>query len=126
METMSEQAAAVYEVGQALLRESPIKLETLEKHFYQQYVEGCTSILVDIDAALLEKADTFNVRDIKAPSELVAQHEESKPLPDPQAPLELAQDEFEFNLKQAKYDMDVYRVWSITQTRLRWGFLWLF
>ena len=116
MELMSERAAAVYETGQELLREIPITPAKLKEKYYDRYETGCNRIEVDISAALLEKNEKFNIRDIGVLAELILDHQATRPVTIPALLGQgLAQDEFDFSVKQIAYDKEVYRVhWAKT------------
>ena len=80
--------------------------------FYKRYTEGCPIIETDVSAAVMEKKDGFNVRDISVIREIIDDHMCDRPITiDTSKKLELERDEFELFLKQANYDMDVFRVW---------------
>lgn len=64
-------------------------------------------------AALLDKSDKFNVREVTILSQLIDAHHCSKPIAQATTTTaEIDQDRFTLALKQARYDCDVFDVWQ--------------
>ena len=111
MEVLAERAAAVWHCGQELMKEVPIPEALITERYYKRYAEGDTSIETDIIAGLIEKTDQFDIRDIAVLHALIGEHQTHKPVQMSVTSLaEIDNDRFHLELKQAQYDMEVYRV----------------
>ena len=72
---------------------------------------GDQGIHTDIVAALLDKADRFNIRDITVINDMILEHHQAKPVGGPTtSAAEIDVDKFALAMKQAQYDISVYTV----------------
>lgn len=116
MELLAERASCVWHLGQELQKEVPITPEVLREKFYAKYENGDTAIETDVIAALLEKSDNFHIRDIGALCSIMDAHNAAMPTQGgPSSMIELDQDKYALAIKQAKYDIEVFRVFISSQ-----------
>ena len=72
MEKLAERAAAVYHCGQEVLQLVPAcTIALIEKYIYNPYIVGEGGLHVEMTGAILEKSDTFNLRELTAVKELI-------------------------------------------------------
>ena len=114
VESSSEIAAAVHAIGQETMLEAPIEKSVIETQFYDKFVDGSASILVDIECALLEKKESFHVREISAIKEILDAHGMAAPVHNSleEKTLQLDEDEYALTMKKAEYDIQCFEVWK--------------
>jgi hypothetical protein len=111
MITVAERAAAVWNLGQELMAQFPIKPETVKERFYKAWIQGEHSIETDIESALMDKSDRFDLRDLSIFRTLIDEHMLNKPTASSSTHLqELETDQFNLAMKQAEYDITAMRV----------------
>ena len=113
VEAVSMRAAACWHLGQELLTTVPVSAAKLQEAWYDNFAQGDGSVSDEIQAILLDKPASFNIRtDIPTLQRLVEELAFSKPVgATPEAELAIVVDRFNLLLKQLDYDVTVWQTW---------------
>ena len=119
LEKMAERAAVIHQCGQELLKSIPNSTEKqIEDYLYTPYTRGASGIEVEFSAAILEKSDAFNLRDVSAVKELInsvvgGDTDASKQVDNQLAmATEIEVDTFNLCMKQIGHDVERLRAWQ--------------
>ena len=114
LEGMSESAAAVWHIGKELQASVAIPDEVLQREWYEPWARGSDHIDVEVQAALLDKSDSFSVtQHIPTLKKLVDSHVLAAPVQAPPAQAETIEvDNFNLVMKKLKYDVTVFETWE--------------
>ena len=114
VEATSQRAALCYHLGQELLQQVPIPLKKLEEAWYQNFCSGDGNVDQELEAALLDKATSFNVAaDIQTLKSLVEEMNYTRPMAvTAEAEQALALDKWHYVEKQLEFDMAAFEVWK--------------
>ena len=116
MEAAAEKAAALTSMINEFSALHPIPQDVLREKILKEWARGSDRIEVELNAALLDKADTFEIA-VHMPSfkALLDNHLVAAPVSSStEASLRdaLKQDEFDHTLKKLDYDIQVFKVWQ--------------
>ena len=119
MEKFAERAAVVHQCGQELCQSIPNCTAALvDKYIYEAYIKGTAGIQVEFAGAILEKSETFNLREISAVKELVRElsgsvnNANTSVLDNLQRSTEIEVDTFQLCMKQIQHDIMLMEVWK--------------
>jgi hypothetical protein len=113
VEAVSMRAAACWHVGQELLTTVPVCAAKLKENWYDNFANGEGPVNDELQAVLLDKPASFNVRtDIPTLQRLADELSFSKPVgATPEAELTIVVDRFNLLIKQLNYDVTVWQTW---------------
>jgi hypothetical protein len=119
MEKGAERASAVYAIGQEVLQSiMNSTVEMVERFLYKPYKANAMGIEVEVNAAILEKLEIFNIRELSAVKDIINQvsatnTNASSLVQSMSATVtEIEIDSFKLVMKQINHDIDVIRVWK--------------
>lgn len=113
VEAVSMRAAACWHLGQELLTTVPVCAAKLKENWYDNFANGEGPVNDELQAVLLDKPASFNVRtDIPTLQRLADELSFSKPVgATPEAELTIVVDRFNLLIKQLNYDVTVWQTW---------------
>lgn len=116
VEEMADWCAAVVSLAAQVQSLMPIPDEVMESEFIGRFASCDASIVADIQMAVTEKLDKFNVRDIKALANLMDKHAGSGDFGKASEILieqgHIEKSSFELDLDRAKFDLQAWRVFD--------------
>ena len=114
LETMSETGAAVWHLGKELLLTVAIPAAVLQTAWYDAWQNGSDHIDLEVQSAILEKSDTFDITKIPTFKTLIDEHIFAAPVQATNtAQIESIEvDNFNLLLKKVDYDVSVYETWE--------------
>ena len=114
VEEIAEVAAAVWHLGQELQLLAPVRAEVVKDKWLNAWASGSDRIQSEVKVALMDKSDLFSPKDLLTLKDIVDEHVfAAAPIGSNPATLApIVRDEFDFILKQIRYDDKVHHVWT--------------
>ena len=113
VEECSQLAALAANLVQEIQLVAPISKTKIDENFLTPFSEGCALIQKELEVALLEKSDKFDVRSIPTFRRLIEEQAFSRPVSVSKIEEDsLAADRLALVLKQCKYDQQVFETWT--------------
>jgi hypothetical protein len=113
VEQLAERASACFHIGKELQTSVPIPTAVIEKEWLHAWATGSDHIDVELQAALLEKSDSFQPINIPTLRKLVDDFRFTTPVQQSVDQAEtIAVDEFNLLMKQLNYDVKVFQNWE--------------
>ena len=114
IEKMAETAAAIWSLGNEFMAQCAVPKEMVEREWFEAWAQGADHIDMEVQAALLDKADSFEVaQHIPSLKRLVDAHILSAPVSRSSVQQEsIEADNFNLMMKKADYDVTAYQAWQ--------------
>ncbi len=109
VEQLAERAAGIYELGQELIQSTQVKLEDVQREFYDAWAAGSQHIDTEIQVVLMDKCENFTVSKVPTLKKLLDAHLLVVPVSvgaDKAILLEV--DEFNLLMNRLRYDETVF------------------
>ena len=74
LEELAEMAAIVVNLAEEMASTTPVSREIMEEKFVQKWVQADPKITLELACALVDKTDSFRLRDIPCLAELIDNH----------------------------------------------------
>ena len=117
VEEVSVMAACAVNLVQELLKLAP---EKLQQEFLKPFGDGCPSVAQEIEVALLEKSDAFDIRSMQTFRRLLDEQVFARPVTATKIEEDsLVIDKVNLVLKQCQYDHQVFSAWRKKVTNLQ-------
>ena len=113
-------AACAVNLVQELLKLAPVSEEKLQQEFLKPFGDGCPSVAQEIEVALLEKSDAFDIRSMQTFRRLLDEQVFARPVTATKIEEDsLVIDKVNLVLKQCQYDHQVFSAWRKKVTNLQ-------
>ena len=112
-QNMAERAACLLGIAKQLQTEVPVSDAAINEFWINPWKDGSHQIDMELQCALMDKSDSFQIKQVPTLKRIIDQHVFSQPTTDESTNMNtLKVDEFKFLLKQLNYDVDVYETWQ--------------
>ena len=120
VEEVSVMAACAVNLVQELLKLAPVSEEKLQQEFLKPFGDSCPSVAQEIEVALLEKSDAFDIRSTQTFRRLLDEQVFARPVTATKIEEDsLVIDKVNLVLKQCQYDQQVFSAWRKKVTNLQ-------
>ena len=115
-ESLPEQAACCWCMGQELLQLAPVPVQRLEEEWLQAFAEENAAVHVEVQGAILTRGCN-DARECSTLRRLLQEHETTSPVPVAVVEMQsLEADKFTLLQKQLDYDLQAIRVAKVKRT----------